>query len=141
MQIVIDLAQKKQDEAGAVLQEKKSLLEAKRAKSEELKTYYEHYDKLYADRKVGLRVAEIINSRSFLQQLAVAIEFQKEQLLLAEKAVLEAQTEWRRHYLKVQSLLDLQHRYQNEENAEVERRDQRLMEEWTTARYGNSAEQ
>ncbi|SMF36425.1 flagellar FliJ protein [Alteromonadaceae bacterium Bs31] len=134
IQIVIDLARRKLDAAATELQLKQQALKQERDKLGDLSDYYQHYSELFANKVMGVRARDVANSRLFLQQMTQAIKAQEQQLLFAEKTVVTAQQLWHGCYLKVQSLIDLQQRYVTEEQHDLEKKEQRLVEEWLTSR-------
>ncbi len=134
IQIVIDLARRKLDAAAAELQQQQQALQQARNKQSELNNYYQHYTALFAERVTGIRAKDIGNSRLFLQEMSNAIALQGQQVILAEKSVLNAQSTWHHCYLKVESLLELQQRYSSEEQLHRDKQEQKLVEEWVTAR-------
>lgn len=135
--IVIELAQKEQDNAAQRFQQMTQLCEAQKQKLAELEQYYAFYEQRSMTFAAGVRASQLSQSRSFLGQLNLAIQQQQQQLSLVEQNVVEAQKSWHTCYLKVQSLQELQQRYQKEEAAERDRREQKVMDEWVSQRAGN----
>lgn len=134
--IVVELALRKQDSAAERLREAQQLVELNKKKLQELNGYYDFYAQQAAAQHSGLRASTLGRTRIFLEKMHVAISSQKQQLTVAERQALDAKEVWHLSYLKLQSLRDLQQRYRVEESAEMDRREQRSIDEWVTQRQG-----
>ncbi|WP_185231269.1 flagellar export protein FliJ [Teredinibacter franksiae] len=137
MDIVIELARRKQDSAALELRDQQKILQASQQRWHELKEYYQHYESAFAGNNSKIRASQLGQSRTFLQQMSQAIEGQGLVVQQAEKQLLQAQAEWQKCYLKQQSLIDLQQRYVEEEGAMLERKEQAQIEEWVAQRNGH----
>lgn len=134
--IVVELAQRKQDAAAARLREAQQIVALQIQKLQELNGYYDFYAQQAVGQHSGLRASTLSRSRTFLEKMYQAINSQKQQLMLAEHQTLEAREVWHQSYLKLQSLHELQQRYRAEESVEMDRREQRAIDEWVTQRHG-----
>jgi len=134
IQLVIDLAQREQETAAEQFQQATGFCDMQRKKLNELKDYYAFYEQRSNSISTGIRATALIQSRAFLAQLHTAIDVQHQQLHLAEKKVLEARDLWHKHYLKLQSMQELQQRYQKEESSERDRREQKMLDDWVSQR-------
>jgi len=134
MSIVVQLAQRKKDDAARMLKECQATLFCEKDKAADLHRYYHTYEQRFSSKSHAIRASDLSHSRLFLQQLSQAIDGQRLTIEEAERQVLQAQFFWQQCHLKTKSLLELQQRYAKEENDEEDRREQRSMDEWVTLR-------
>ncbi|WP_075185535.1 flagellar export protein FliJ [Teredinibacter haidensis] len=134
MDVVVELARRKQDKVAVAVNSQQGILAAEKQRYQDLQDYYQHYNQAFSANISGLRASKFSESRTFLQQMAQAIEGQKRQVAVVEQQLTQVQSEWHKCYLKRQSLEDLQKRYIKEEAADRERLEQRQVEEWITQR-------
>lgn len=137
--IVIELAQRKQDEAAEQLRHQQQIFALQQRKLEELLEYYAFYEQRSRTHSSGLRASELGRSRVFLEQMQQAINSQRQQVAAAERQMLAVREIWHHSYLKLQSLQDLQQRYQQQEQTEQDRREQRQVDDWVTQRSGRDS--
>ncbi|WP_045860425.1 flagellar FliJ family protein [Teredinibacter purpureus] len=134
IEVVVELARRKLNDAALALRQQQDILNGEKKRHHELRDYYHHYIELFGAKNVGLRGAQIGESRKFLGQMAKAIEGQGYQVERVEYQLAQLQAAWHSCYLKVQSLTDLQSRYRVEEAMNRDALEQAAVEEWVTLR-------
>jgi len=134
MQVVVDIARRAEEECAGTLQVVRSKLQQEQTKLVELENYYGEYENRFSVEINTCSVVQLMQTRSFLQRLAVAIEGQKQQIIAVERTLSACRNEWHKRYLKHNSLKDLVARYRNEEARDRDVIEQKMIDEWVSSR-------
>ena len=138
LDIIVQLAKKKEDEAGKYFAEMAQLLEAEREKASSLKDYYEEY-KARSNAKVeALSINEVLRNRTFLKQLADAGQEKNQHITQIEQEFLRRKNTWRQSHLKRRTFEDLVERLEREELTDLNKKEQKLLDEWFTSQNRES---
>lgn len=132
LQTVLDVTQKRFDDAERKLQQANALLRAETEKLQLIINYRKEYEqKLLAAQKSGLSVTQWRDFQVFIGKLDVAIEQQQQTIIRTQAFVHSAQLQWeeQRKKLKGFELLAEQHRQQ--EVQKENRREQKQSDEFS----------
>ena len=132
LKVVLDLAQRKEDDAAAACEKIKIKLHHEQERLTELREYYQEYQQQFDANMHQIRPSDLINRRNFLNQLSLAQDSQRQTILNIESAYTLQKRVWRECYMKRQAMKDLISRYQEEESVENDRREQKLMDDWVS---------
>lgn len=130
LELVLDLAKNAEDEAGKQLSEAQTQLEQAETQLKELQEYYRGYEETFNSRRCGITASSFIRDRAFLNQLSQA---QKQQTYAVERAsqCVEYQRQvWLEAHQKSQSLQELVDRRREQANKALNRKEQKLLDEW-----------
>ena len=130
IQVVVGLAKRKEDSAAEICDNAKKVLEMEKLRLADLEDYYRDYESSFSRKTQGLRATDLINSRSFLNQLSDARENQKHNIARFEADFGEKKREWLRCYMKRQSLEELVERYQKQESVLADKKEQKMIDDW-----------
>jgi flagellar export protein FliJ len=134
MKLVVDLAQRAEDESANTLQVVRAKLQQEQTKLAELENYYGEYENRFSVEMNTCSVAQLVQTRSFLQRLAIALEGQKQQIIAVERTLEACRNEWHKRHLKHNSLKDLVARYRIEEARDRDVLEQKMLDEWVSSR-------
>lgn len=129
LQVVLQLADKAQQEVGELLAQQQQKAAAEQAQLQQLQDYSREYQKEIGQRDQGLRAQDIINSRAFLQRLTTLQDNQKQKIHQLSGVVEQLTQEWQRRYHRRQSIADLIERLKTEEGAIADKQLQREIDE------------
>lgn len=130
IKIVVELAQREEEKAASLFQQARDELETEHQRLRELEEYYTGYQDYFGGGQASVRASDLQKSRLFLQQLADAISNQQQHILRVESAVDQRRSAWHICHLKHKSLLDLSKRYRDEESLVLNKKEQKLLDEW-----------
>lgn len=136
LQTLLDVTQKRFDDAERKLQQANALLRAETEKLQLIVNYRKEYEqKLLAAQKSGLSVTQWRDFQVFISKLDVAIEQQEQTIIRTQAFVHSAQLLWeeQRKKLKGFELLAEQHRQQ--ELHKENRREQKQSDEFSAKVY------
>lgn len=128
--IVLELAERDEREATKQVQSWQARLHDEQQRLLELKSYYQEYEELFRQRRAGIRAQDIAREREFLIELTHMQGRQTQQIALVEKGLDQKLNRWRECHLKHQSLEKLIQRLQKEEDRELDKVEQKLLDEW-----------
>lgn len=128
--IVLELAEREERRATEQVHTWQARLHDEQQRLLELKSYYEEYEEIFRQRRGGIKAYDIARERQFLIELTNMQVRQRQQIALVEKGLEKKLELWRECHLKHQSLENLIARIQGEENAELDKVEQKLLDEW-----------
>ncbi|MFT5084745.1 MAG: flagellar FliJ protein [Lentisphaeria bacterium] len=134
LSLVLELAKRAEEEAARLFASSKNQLQQQESKLNELEQYYQDYTLLFSARNQALRAIEVARSRQLLQQLS---NVKKDQQIHIAKALANMEAHkrvWQQAHLKHQNMKALIQRYRMEENQLVDKKEQKIIDEWVTQR-------
>lgn len=134
MQLVVDLAIKAENQAARNLKESTTIAEGEARRADEINTYYKSYEKQFSEKTTQLHASELATIRGFLTNLDQACKAQALQVEKAWQQVDVARSQWHASHLKVDSLSSYQTQCQQQEQAEVDRLEQKQLDELAAQR-------
>lgn len=135
MQLVLSLTERQEKEAATRVEECKTLLTQEQEQLQQLQDYSGQYLETYADKSGLLQVQQRINYSSFIQRLTVAIEEQRYKVERTAKVHEQALARWQDVYLRRKSISQLIERLQQEENALLDKRLQKELDELAAQQF------
>ena len=135
MQLVLSLTERQEKDAAARVEECKTLLVQEQEQLQQLQDYSGQYMEAYADKSGSLQVQERINYSSFIQRLTVAIDEQRFKVERTAKVHEQALARWQDVYLRRKSISQLIERLQQEENALLDKRLQKELDELAAQQF------
>jgi flagellar FliJ protein len=137
MQLVIDLAKRKEEAALSALRESRKALELEQHRLFELNRYYAEYQSSSSGEGRAFEPEDFLRKRQFLAKLDTALDQQKQQIFVVEQR-LEADTKsWKILSLKTESLISYQQRCRDDERRAEDKREQKLLDELSARRYSS----
>ncbi len=138
MEVVLSLARREEDAAATRLGEVQRLLAEEQAQLQQLEDYLREYRENFNSRTRGLRGEELATFTGFTQRLIQAREQQRGRIGQVSEQVDKVRTIWHMKHHKRRSIADLVERLRTEENAALERRLQKEMDELIGRSYGKN---
>lgn len=130
------LAQQREEVAAQALGRMQRELNNQTQKLTELMGYYQEYQVRFAeDAKHGMNVTQVQSYQTFISQLEVAIEEQKKIITRVTEACTSSKKEWHNERQKSQVLEKVVTRYQQHENKQENKQEQRLLDEFVNNRH------
>lgn len=138
LKVVLELAERKEQEAMEALQNKRLYLDQQKQQLQSLESYHQQYvDSMKRDMHGSLAVHTLQLSQRFMTQVGVAIEQQQSTVDIAQQEFDHVLMIWKTLHQKRKGMFDLIERYRNEENVEAEKRIEKLLEsDFQTSRAG-----
>lgn len=129
LKVVLELAERKEQAAMDVLQNKRRYLDQQQQQLQSLESYYQQYvDGVRRDMQGSLAIHTLQLSQGFMHQVGVAIEQQQGSVHIAQQEFDRALGVWKVAHQKRKGMFDLIERYRNEETIEAEKQIQKLLE-------------
>ena len=119
--IVLDLAEKEVTKAGEILEKARQQLQAEEQKLENLRHFYQEYEKAFNSSTSGIRAQDIARQRTFLAQLSQAQQQQQYIIQQRRQLVASKQKNWQFAYLKQKAIAQLIERLKKDENLALTR--------------------
>jgi flagellar FliJ protein len=135
MQVVLTLTERNEQQAGQQLSQFTVQVEAEAEQLRQLDEYASQYLNTYAGRKTGIRPQELIAYSGFIQRLGVARKEQQARLERLQLQLERLRQVWRIAHQKTESIKDLITRLQQEENALLDKRLQKELDELVGQAY------
>ncbi|WP_250657655.1 flagellar export protein FliJ [Alkalimarinus coralli] len=130
LQVVLELAKRKEDEALKAMQTAQSSLNQQRAKLQELIQYQQEYQQALRDAfSTGATAENCATYQHFLSQVGGAIEQQQKAVTLAEEQFSKARLHWQSLYEKQKGMDGLIDRFRDEEDREIDKKEQQMIDE------------
>jgi|SRR5690554_1786926 len=130
LQIVLQLAQQKEEAAQQELLQAHTRLQREQDKLVQLQQYQAEYvDNLKAQTGRQMSALQYQTMTQFISRLSVAISEQRRQIQMVGMAVERVEAKWRELYQKRQKMGELIERYKMEEAREQDLREQKLLDE------------
>lgn len=138
LNIVLELAERDEREATDAVQLFRKRLQEEQQRLNELKVYYREYEEQFSRQRSGIRASDIANQRQFLVELTHMQSRQAQQIMIVEKGLNQKLEVWRRCHLKYQALEQLIARLKKEENQLLDKKEQKLLDEWFARVQGST---
>lgn len=130
LQVVLELAKRKEDEALKAMQSSQNNLNQQNEKLQELIRYQQEYQQALRDAfSTGATAANCATYQHFLSQVGGAIEQQQLVVTLAEEQLDKARKHWQSLYEKQKGMGGLIDRFRDEEDLEIEKKEQKMIDE------------
>lgn len=130
LKVVVDLAKRTEDAAAQKLTDARRVLDGEIQRLRDLEDYYDQYERSQQQLRTDVQATDIEKIRLFLQQLATAKQAQKYQVENVNNSVKTAMNEWQECHLKHKLLREMVERYKNEEQVQLNKREQKILDEW-----------
>lgn len=135
MQVVLTLAERNEQQTGQQLSQFTLQVEAEAEQLRQLDEYAAQYLNSYSARKTAVRPHELIAYSGFIQRLGLARKEQQARLDRFQVQLERYRQAWRIAHQKTESIKELIARLQLEENALVDKRLQKEMDELVGQAY------
>jgi len=135
MQVVLTLAERSEKEAGEQLSQYQAQVEAETEQLRQLEEYAAQYLNIYSERKTAVRPQELIAYSGFIQRLGVARKEQEARLNRVKAQMERLRQAWRIAHQKCESIKELIERLKQEENALLDKRLQKQLDELVGQAY------
>lgn len=132
LQIVLELADTAESKAANAYEMANKLLREDEGKLEELCSYYDDYESLFAGSPAQMRVDDIARQRGFLIQLTEAKKQQYQVIEQRKKIAETKQAAWQKTYIKRRALSDLIDRLKADEEKSLSKKEEKMLDEWFT---------
>lgn len=130
LQVVLELAKRKEDEALKAMQASQTNLNQQNEKLQELVRYQQEYQQALRNAfSSGATAANCATYQHFLSQVGGAIEQQQLVVTLAEEQLDKARKHWQSLYEKQKGMGGLIDRFRDEEDVEIEKKEQKMIDE------------
>ena len=127
--IVLQLAQKAEDEAAARVREQADLLRNEETQLNELRAYSEQYLNSYSGLRHGVSARDMINYSGFVGRLTDAIKEQEGKLQRLQQGLDKLKANWSICHQKRKTLEDLIERLKKEDSDLLDKRLQKELDE------------
>ena len=140
MQVVLTLAERNEQQTGQQLSQFTVQVEAEAEQLRQLDEYAAQYLNSYSARKTAVRPQELIAYSGFIQRLGLARKEQQARLDRFQIQLERYRQAWRIAHQKTESIKELILRLQSEENALLDKRLQKEMDELVGQAYSRREE-
>jgi len=135
MQVVLTLTERSEQQAGEKLGQFTVQVDAEIEQLRQLDEYADQYLQVYSSRKVAVKPQELIAYSGFIQRLAEARKEQQARLERMQLQLERYRQAWRIAHQKTKSIKELITRLQHEENAGLDKRLQKELDELVGQAY------
>lgn len=135
MEVVLLLAERKEQEAGLQLKQQRQLVDLEIEQLRQLDEYAKQYLHSYSVRKTNVRPDELIAYSGFIQRLGNARKEQEAKIERQQKVFDRLQHLWRIAHHKCEGIKDLIERLKLDENALIDKRLQKELDELVGQQY------
>lgn len=139
MQVVLMLAERKEQAAAQRLGQYREQVQAEQAQLQQLEDYAEQYLNSYAARTTNVYAQELISYSSFIQRLEDAKKDQQTKLERMQQALEQIQGDWQEKYQRRRSIEDLVARMKYEESAVLEKRLQKELDDLSAQQFNRQS--
>lgn len=129
--MVLDLADKDSKKAAEILEKARQQLSQEERKLEDLRHYYQEYEKIFTHSQTSVRAQDIARQRTFLGQLSQAQQQQHQIIEQRRQVVATKQKNWQFAYLKQKAIGQLIDRLRKDENLALTRKEEKRLDEWS----------
>ncbi|UZE94959.1 flagellar export protein FliJ [Alkalimarinus alittae] len=130
LQVVLELAKRKEDEALKAMQSSQNNLNQQHQQLQELTRYQQEYQQALRDAfSTGATAANCATYQHFLSQVGSAIEQQQRVVTLAEEQFNKARLHWQSLYEKQKGMGGLIDRFRDEEDRALDKKEQQMIDE------------
>src|SRR5690554_1006140 len=135
MQVVLMLAERTEQAAAQRLGQYRDQVSAEQEQLQQLIEYTEQYLHSHTERTTGIHADELISFSNFIQRLGAAKKEQELKLARMQQTLDQIQQDWREKYQKRHSIQELITRLQHEENALLEKRLQKELDDLSAQQF------
>jgi len=135
MQVVLTLAERSEQQAGVQLSQCQAQVDAETEQLRQLDEYAAQYLNIYTERKTAVRPQELIAYSGFIQRLGEARKEQEGRLKRVQVQMERLRQAWRIAHQKCESIKELIERLKLEENALLDKRLQKELDELVGQAY------
>ena len=135
MQVVLTLAERSEQQAGQQLSQCQAQVTAETEQLHQLDEYAAQYLAIYSERKTAVRPQELIAYSGFIQRLGDARKEQEARLNRIQAQMERLRQAWRVAHQKCESIKELIEKLKQEENALLDKRLQKEMDELVGQAY------
>lgn len=135
LQIVLTLAERYEQDAATQVREWRIQLSNEQEQLRQLEEYTEQYLQAYRTRTQSLYAEELMTYSGFIQRLSSARSEQEIKLARVTQQYDLSLQEWRKRYQRRESIAEMINRLQREDNALLEKRLQKELDELTMQQY------
>jgi len=135
MQLIVDLARRKEDDALKKLLSSQQILQQNQQRLMDIQNYYSEYHSEVSVTGQSFDPELFQRTRQFLAKLDSALDQQKQQIYIDQQRV-DADTQaWRQLRLKTESLISYKKRCEQQEQREDDQREQKALDELSAQRF------
>ncbi len=127
--VVLELAERAKEKAAKEFEQTRQLVAEEQLKLSQLADYYQDYQQSFTGQR-AMHVQELVKQRAFLQQLSEAQKQQQGTVNRAEALLEQKRGAWQVAHLKHQTLGDLIKRYRADEELALDKKEQKMLDEW-----------
>jgi flagellar protein FliJ len=138
LELVLELAEREERAAADAVHLLRNKIASEQQRLRELQEYYREYSEHFQSKRVAVRASEIANQRHFLTELTRMQDLQAKQIKQLEENLNLKLAIWRKCHLKYQALKNLIKRIRKSENYQLERKEQKLLDEWFTRMHSHT---
>ncbi len=135
MQVVLVLAERSEEQAGQQLKQSQAQVAAEAEQLKQLDEYAAQYMGIYSERKTSVRPHELIAYSGFIQRLGEARKEQESRLGRFQAQMERMRQAWQVAHQKCESIKELIIRLKQEENAVLDKRLQKELDELVGQAY------
>jgi len=135
MQVVLTLAERSEEQAGQQLNQCQAQVAVEVEQLQQLDEYAAQYLGIYSGRKTAVKPQELIAYSSFIQRLGQARKEQEARLARVQAQMERLRQAWRVAHQRCKSIKELIERLQHEENALLDKRLQKELDELVGQAY------
>ncbi len=135
MQVVLQLAQRQEDAAAQKLSQAREQWQAEQQQLQQLRDYAAQYHQEYAGQRQTVQAQQLINYSGFVTRLEELCREQEAKLRRLQLGLSQLQAQWQRAYQKRKAVAELIERLLQEEAQQQERREQKVMDEFSSQQY------
>lgn len=135
IQLIIDLARRKEDQALAQLRDTRSLVKHEQDRLIDIEHYYQEYQGDISVSGRTYKPEEFTRTREFLGKLDAALDQQKQQIALVRQRLEQDTQTWKTLRLKTEALISYQKRCRDDEQRAEDKQEQKLLDEFSARRY------
>lgn len=130
LQVVLDLAERKRKQAEQLLSQSQSRVQQGEATLAQLRDYYSDYaNSFYSAGSTGVTPGQLHTHQAFMQKLRVAVEQQKNALLMDRAQLEKVQEHWQAAYRHFKAVDTLVEKLKKEELVQEEKQQQKELDE------------
>jgi len=133
--VVVMLAERDEQAAAALLGEQQATLEREQQQLAQLQDYRAQYIEDYQQLRTGATPQALMSYSGFLQRLGEAVTGQEQRLAQVQGLLEQCRAQWQEKYHRRRSLQELVDRLRTEENAVLEQRLQRELDDLAAQRF------
>lgn len=136
MKPILDVAQRREQQAAHVLGRVQRDLNEQRNKLYTLSQYREEYKQRFQFQAMqGISATQLHSFQQFIQQLDLAINEQVKKIARLEEACASSRKNWQHEKQHSQAIDSVVNRFIGQERIQHDRREQRLLDDMITARF------